>query len=110
MENTNGAVKYALIVTVVNLGFAEDVISAANSISPCAGAVVHARRAGLDKDKSFFGISIETEKEIVTILTRVEEKTEIMQAIGKACGIATNAHGIIFSLPADDVMLPGENI
>ena len=105
METANTENKYSLIVAVVNLGFAEKATIAAREAGAAGGTVVHARRAGSGKDKSFFGISINTEKEIVTILTPTGKKTDIMKNIGAACGITTEAHGIVFSVPAEDAAL-----
>lgn len=103
MDKLKADVKYSLIVSVVNQGFTENVVAAAKNGGARGGTVVHARRAGSEKAESFFGISIDAEKEIVMILASIENKAEIMKCIGQSCGITSDAHGIVFSLPVEDV-------
>lgn len=103
MESIKSDIKNSLIVSVVNQGFTENVIAAAKQGGARGGTVVHARRSGSEKVESFFGISIDSEKEIVMILSPVENKAEIMKCIGQSCGMTTEARGLIFSLPVEDV-------
>lgn len=93
-----------LIIAIVNNGFADDVMDAARPAGAQGGTVLHARGAGIKEAEKFFGITIQPEKEMVFILAHHEEKKAIMEAICKETGIATAAHGIVFSLPAEDVM------
>jgi len=65
--------------------------------------VIHARRIGMEDSVKFFGISVQAEKEIVAILAPREIKNDIMKAINQSVGLATQAHGIIFSLPVDNI-------
>ena len=50
----------------------------------------------------FFGVSLESEKEIIFIVTRTEEKNRIMKAIMENAGVSTPAKAIVFSLPVTD--------
>ena len=51
----------------------------------------------------FWGIPIQQEREIVLILATKETKVAIMKAISDKCGIQSDAHGVVISLPVDDV-------
>ena len=48
--------------------------------------------------------SPQEEQEFVMIVVPREKKCEIMSAITTSCGLKTPAHGMVISLPVDDVM------
>ena len=50
----------------------------------------------------FFGVSLESAKDILFIVTRTEEKNRIMQAIMEKAGMNSPAKSIVFSLPVTD--------
>jgi hypothetical protein len=90
-----------LIVAVVNNGFSDVVMEAARSVGARGGTIIHARRTAVGEDVKFFGISLQSEKEVVAIVARPDQKKELMQAINKACGVRTEAHGIVISVPVE---------
>lgn len=92
-----------LIIAVINQGYSDDLMVAAKAAGATGGTVIHARRIGLEEAVKFFGIPIQAEKEIVAILTSRDTKAAIMKAISKSCGMKTDARGIVFSLPVDNV-------
>ena len=94
---------YALIVTIVNRGFADLVMDAAKKAGAHGGTVLHARGSGIREAERFFGIQIQPEKEVVLILVQTGEKDVIMRAIVKEAGLNSEGHGMAFSLPVDDV-------
>ena len=96
--------KFDLIITIVNRGFADDVMNAARSAGAHGGTILCARGSGIHETAKFFGISIQPEKELILILVRREEKREIMQAIGREAGLTKEGQGLSFSLPVDDVV------
>lgn len=103
MQKHSGEHAFSLVVAVVNHGFSEKVLAAAKEQGAGGGTIIHARRGGEGKAESFFGISITTEKEIVLMLTPFDKKAAVMKAIGRGCGMSSDAHGVIFSLPVEDV-------
>lgn len=100
METKN----YELILTIINRGFADEVMEAAKEQGATGGTVIYARGAGIHEAEKFFGISIQPEKEIVMTLVEKEKRREIMHAIAEKCGLNTEGRGMAFSLPVDDVM------
>ena len=95
--------KHDLIMTIVNRGFADEVMAAAKSAGAFGGTVVNARGTGTNELQQFFGTVIQPEKELVLILTEHENKNAIMEAICRDAGIAKPWKGICFSLPVDAV-------
>ena len=48
------------------------------------------------------GVSLAVEKEMVFIVTKTEQKNDIMKAIMKDAGLDSKAKSIAFSLPVTD--------
>lgn len=96
-------IKYDLIITIVNRGFADEVMSAAKKVGAFGGTIINARGTGSNELKEFFGAIIQPEKELVLILTQKEKRNEIMTAICKYAGLDKEGMGISFSLPVDAV-------
>ncbi|MDR1531748.1 MAG: hypothetical protein LBS62_06135 [Clostridiales bacterium] len=102
-EPMSTAANYDLILSVVNKGYCDEVVSAAKISGATGGTVLLARKIGLNEDTKFLGISIQDEKEIVAILCARTVKQEIMKSISHACGLRSPAGGWVFSLPVDKV-------
>ncbi len=100
-ERTGQEARYELVLAVINQGYSEDVMHAARAYGARGGTIVDARRTGIEDAVKFFGISLQAEKEIVAILIPKQQKKELMQAVCKACGMKTDAHGIVLSLPVE---------
>jgi len=96
--------RFELIITIVNRGFADQVMDAAKEAGASGGTVLYARGTGIHEAEQFFGVTIQPEKELVLILTEYEEKNSIMRAISKGAGLATMGRGMTFSLPVDEVL------
>ncbi len=101
LETAHHEIRFELVVAVVDQGFSENVMEAAHHAGARGGTILNARRTGLEEAVKFFGISLQSEKEMVCILIPKSQKKELMQAISKACGMKTDAHGIVLSLPVE---------
>lgn len=95
---------YQMVIAVVNQGYSEDVMAAARPAGAAGGTVLHSRRVGKDETLTFWGISVQPEKEIVMILCRQEEKQAIMKAIADSCGMRSEAQGLVISVPVETVV------
>lgn len=94
-----------LIVVIVNSGYQEKVMSAARSAGARGGTIFNARGTAQSQDLvKFMGITLHPNKEIVFILSSKKTRDDIMTAIKKDTGLATEGAGIIFSLPVDSIM------
>ncbi len=102
-EETPMNTDHSLILAFVNQGYSEEVMSAARTAGAGGGTVFHTRRVESDDAAAFWGISIQEEREIVLILAKKEQKKAIMEAISENCGAKTDAHGVVISLPVDEV-------
>lgn len=93
-----------LIVTIVNQGYAEKVMTEAKKSGATGGTTINGRGLGDGKAIKFLNISIEPEKDIVLILVPTDKKNSIMETILNNCGLKTPGAGICFSLPVDHVV------
>lgn len=95
--------EYSMILAFVNQGYSEEVMAAARAAGAGGGTVFHSRRVAGDEALHFWGIQIQEEREIVLIISRKENKTAIMNAISDKCGVRSEAHGMVISVPVDEV-------
>jgi hypothetical protein len=103
-ESMQSEINNDLIISIINQGYSDEFMTAAREAGASGGTVINARGLAHSGPVKFFGVSVQDEKEIVLILSSREKKVAIMQAVSEACGIATGAGGIVFSLPVDQVM------
>lgn len=95
--------EYIMIMAIVNQGYNEEVMAVARNAGATGGTVFHSRQMGSEEAMKFFGISVQQEREVVLILAKKDIKLPIMKALGEQCGIRSEAHGIVLSLPVDGV-------
>ena len=95
--------KYELVMCVVNSGFSELVMDAAKEAGARGGTVLSGHGTANKEAEEFFNISIEPLKDIVMIAVQKEIKDEVLKAVYEKAGFGTDAKGIAFTLPIDDV-------
>jgi nitrogen regulatory protein PII len=93
--------KYELVLCVVNAGFSQNVMEAARAAGAKGGTIVRARGTANPESEECFNITNQPDKEIVMILTKKEIKDDIMHAVYKECGPASEGQGLVFSLPVN---------
>ena len=99
-----GKSTHDLIVSIVNHGYSDELMTTARNAGATGGTVINARGQAHEGAVKFFVVSVQDEKELILILTAREKKVKIMQAICEKHGLNNEAQGIVFSLPVDDVM------
>ena len=91
--------KYELLVVIANQGDSNMIMDAAKRAGAGGGTVIHARGTGMERAESFFGVSLASEKEIIFIVSRTNQRSDIMKAVMRDAGMESKAKSIIFSLP-----------
>lgn len=99
MEN-----KYELVVVVINNGFTDLVMEGARAAGARGGTVLHARGTTNHDNEKFFGISLQSDKEMVLIIVEKELKDAVMKEVYKKAGLSTKGQGIAFTMPVEDVV------
>ncbi len=100
MEKSN----FNLIVVIVNEGFSSEVMDAAREVGARGGTVIRGRGTAKEETLAKFKIFMTPEKEMILILADDEIKEDILVAVNNKCGLNSDAHGIVFTLPVDDVV------
>ncbi|MFT3951341.1 MAG: P-II family nitrogen regulator [Oscillospiraceae bacterium] len=94
---------YDLIIAITNQGYAEEVMEAAKRSGASGGTILHARGLGLKDAEKFFGISLQSEKEMVMMVVKSAARAKIEEAIIDGQGKKTEAMTIVFSVPVNGI-------
>ena len=95
--------KYELIVVIANEGRTDAVMNAARSAGATGGTVLHGKGTAAEEAARFLNISIASEKEVILMVTKKEQKIGVMRAILENAGPGTEAGAILFSVPVATV-------
>ena len=101
-ESTLKDTVHELIVVIADQGNSELIMDAARGAGAYGGTVIHAKGTGMEQAEKFMGVSLAAEKEMIFIVTKKEQKNEIMKAIMEKAGLDSRAKSIVFSLPVTD--------
>ena len=101
-ESTLKDTVHELIVVIADQGNIELIMDAARGAGAYGGTVIHAKGTGMEQAEKFMGVSLAAEKEMIFIVTKKEQKNEIMKAIMEKAGLDSRAKSIVFSLPVTD--------
>ena len=96
--------EHQAIFCIVNSGFSEAVMTSAKKFGARGGTVINARGTASKEAETFFGVTVEPEKEIVMILVPTKRRDKILEALYDEVGLATAGQGIAFSIPVDGVV------
>lgn len=92
-----------MIIAVANQGYHRTDHGSGARAEPGGGTVIHAKGTGTNEMGKFFGMSLAAEKEMTMIVTRKEQKNDIMRAIMERAGMESKAKTFLFSLPVSGV-------
>ena len=92
-----------LIVAAANEGRTDTVMNAARAAGAADGTVIHGKGTASEEAAHFFNISIASEKEMIFIVSKKEQKAQIMRSVLEKAGPVTEAGAVLFSLPVTSV-------
>ena len=95
---------HELIVAIINQGYSDELMNTARAAGASGGTIIHARGQAHEGVVKFFGVSVQDEKEMVIILSSKKNRTPIMRAVSEVHGLNSPAHGIVLSVPVEDVL------
>ena len=95
--------KHEIILAIANEGYTDNVMDAARAAGARGGTVLHGKGTGSKDAEKFFNVSIASEKEVVMIVAKAEEKEAIMKSIVTEAGIGTEAGAVCLSLPVSAI-------
>lgn len=103
-EGISMEVDKELIVYICNHGFAADAMKAARKAGARGGTIIHGRSSVAGETQKFLGIAIHPEKEILLIVCLADQKSTLMESISSKYGIASEAHGLCFTVKVDETL------
>ena len=101
-ESTLKDTTYELIIAIADQGNLEMVMDAARGAGAYGGTVIHAKGTGMEYAEKYLGVTIAAEKAMIFIVTKKDQKNNIMKAIMEQAGMQSPAKTIVFSLPVTD--------
>ena len=95
---------FEVVLCILNKGFSDVAMDAARAAGARGGTIMHGRGTASKDAEKLFNITIQPEKEIAMILVAGEIRDAVLKALYDAVGVNTEAQGIAFSLPVDNVI------
>ncbi|MUM77163.1 P-II family nitrogen regulator [Pseudodesulfovibrio sp. F-1] len=96
-------IPFDLIVTVVDKGNCEAIITASKAAGAEGGTIIPGRGTGIRENKKLWGIPIEPEKDIVLTIVPSDRTQGILRAIVDAGDLNQPGKGIAFVLELKNV-------
>lgn len=93
-----------VIIFICNYGFGTDAMIEARTAGASGGTLIHGRSSLEQGKQTFFGITINPEKDLLMIVCLEENRANLMKAINAKYGPSTDAHGICFSMKVTDTL------
>jgi len=93
----------SLIFTIVDTGFSDKVIDASKKAGADGATIIRARGTSIRESKSFMGVEIQPDKEIVFTLVKKSQRKNVMKEIVRSCNLQTEGKGLCFALPVDEI-------
>ena len=96
--------RFKLILSSVKPGITDDIVDAAKAAGATGATIIPARGTGIREAKSFFGLSLEAQTDIIMFLVEEHCITEILDAIRISGKFHEPGTGIAFVLPVEHVV------
>lgn len=94
----------SLILIAVNQGHTDKVMETAKKAGARGGTIIKGRWSGSEQSEKFFGITLQTEKEIIVMLVTNQTRNRIMESVNKEHGLHSEAGAMICSLAVDQMV------
>lgn len=94
---------HSLILIVVNQGHTDEVMNTARRAGARGGTIIRSRWAGAEEAETFYGITLQAEKEIIAIVAGGERRRLIMETVNKAHGMNTPAGALVCSVGIEEM-------
>ncbi|PIE59456.1 MAG: transcriptional regulator [Desulfobulbus propionicus] len=96
--------EFKVIIASVKQEYTDQVVDAAKNAGATGATIIHARGTGIREAKTFFGLSLEAQTDIILFLTERHCVAPILEAINTAGEFHKPGTGIAFVLPVEQVI------
>ncbi len=96
---------FKLLIALVEDDKTKKVLHAAREAGATGATVVnHARGEGLKEAKTFFGLTLETNRDMLLFIVEEHLSRHILETIGEAGGFERPGTGMVFQIDVEDVI------
>lgn len=96
---------FKLLIALVEDNHTDKVLDAARAAGATGATVLNnARGEGLHATKTFFGLSLETQRDMLLFLVEEHLSRHILEKIGEAGHFNESGEGVVFQLDVEDVL------
>jgi nitrogen regulatory protein PII len=95
--------RFKLIISSVKTAITDNVVDAAKKAGATGATIIPARGTGIREAKTFFGLSLEAQTDIIMFLVEEHLVAKIMESIKDAGQFHKPGTGIAFVLPVEQV-------
>ena len=94
---------YQVVFAALKPDVTDAVIDAAKECGISGATIVSGRGTGLQEAKTFLGLTLEAQTDVVFFLTEIELVAPVMAAIRTAGRLDEHGTGVVFTLPVEGV-------
>ncbi len=96
--------RFKIILASVKLDITDKVVDAAKAAGATGATIIPARGTGIHEAKTFFGLNLEAQTDIILLLIEEHVVQNILDAIAAAGEFEKPGTGIAFVLPVEQVV------
>ena len=96
--------QFKIIFASVKPVLTDKIVDAAKDAGATGATIIPARGTGIHEAKTFFGLSLEAQTDIIMFLLAESMVDKILEAIGETGKFHQPGTGIAFALPVDQVI------
>ena len=96
--------QFKVILASVKSDITDKVVDAAKATGATGATIIHARGTGIREAKTFFGLSLEAQTDIIMFLLEERLVSQVLETIGNVGEFNKPGTGIAFVLPVDQVI------
>lgn len=96
--------QFKVILASVKSDITDKVVDAAKATGATGATIIHARGTGIREAKTFFGLSLEAQTDIIMFLLEERLVSKVLKTIGNVGEFDKPGTGIAFVLPVDQVI------
>ncbi len=96
--------QFKVILASVKSDITDKVVDAAKGAGATGATIIHARGTGIREAKTFFGLSLEAQTDIIMFLLEERLVSQVLETIGNVGEFDKPGTGIAFVLAVDQVI------
>lgn len=96
--------RFKVIMASVKTDITDKVVDAAKEAGATGATIIHARGTGIREARTFFGLSLEAQTDIIMFLLEQRLVEKVLETIGRVGRFDKPGTGIAFVVPVDQVI------